>query len=221
LLPLAPAVGFWFFAKPDTLHSLAGASPALWLLAGAFYAVLGKMRRSGGYLTLASLVTCVGLCVLWHQADLRFLEHPQLWLIPFALVLLVAEHLNHDRLSERQSTSLRYIALSVIFISSTSEYLRALGQSIVLPIVLILLSLAGVLAGLVLRVRSFLFMGATFLALVVVTMIKYAAVDQHQMWVLWIFCIVLGTSIIAAFALFQKRRAAILAAVRRFQTWQR
>jgi hypothetical protein len=57
--------------------------------------------------------------------------------------------------------------------------------------------------------------------LVIVTMIKYAAVDQRQTRILWIFCIVLCTAIIATFAVFEKRRPQILTALKQFRTWQR
>ncbi len=220
LLPIAPAIGFWFFLEAEPEIGFVGATPALWLLASAFYALLAVMRRSAAYGTLAGVVLSVGLCVLWFQLDFQFFAHPQLWLIPFALVVLLAEYLNHDRLSERQSTALRYIALSVIYISSSSEYLRSIGESLALPMVLILLSMAGVLIGVVLRIRSFLYMGSSFLMLVVVTMIKYAAVDQRQTWILWVFCIVLCTAVMATFAVFEKRREEILTAVKRFRTWQ-
>lgn len=218
LAPIAPAIGFWFFLKPE---SMVKASPLLWFFAAAFYAVLGRLRRSMGYGLLAALVACVGLCVCWHQAGFSPWEHPQLWIIPFALVLLVAEHLNHQRLSPGQGSMLRYLALSAIYFSSSFEYVHTLGESVWLPIVLILLALAGVLVGLVLQVRSFLYMGTVFLGVVLVTMIKYAAFDQEQFWILPTFCIVLGTGLILAFALFKNRREAILAAVERFRTWQR
>ena len=213
LAPIAPAIGFWFFLG----HGFVVAHPSFWLWAAAFYGVLARLRRSIAYGLLASLVLCVGLCVFWIQGEW---EHPLLSLIPFALVLLVAEHLNHEYLSERQSTALRYLALSMIYFSSSFEYVQTLGESPWMPIVLILLALAGVAAGLVLQIRSFLYMGTVFLSVVVVTMIKYAAFDRHQSWILPTFCIVLGTGLIPAFALFKKRREAILAAVERFRSWK-
>ncbi|NLY01445.1 MAG: hypothetical protein GXY83_35585 [Rhodopirellula sp.] len=221
LLPIAPAIGFWFFLEEEPHIGFAGATPALWLLAGVFYGLLAVTRRSAVYGALSGVVLSVGLCVLWFQLDFQFVDHPQLWLIPFALVVLLAEHLNHDRLTGSQCTALRYIALSVVYVSSSSEYLRSIGESVALPMTLIFLSMAGVLIGVVLRIRSFLYMGSTFLMLVVVTMIKYAAVDQRQTWILWVFCIVLCTAVMATFAVFEKRREGILTAIQRFRTWQR
>ena len=40
------------------------------------------------------------------------------------------------------------------------------------------------------------------------------------MWVFWASCIVLGAAIIALFALFEKRRNDVLAALERFKKWE-
>ena len=58
----------------------------------------------------------------------------------------------------------------------------------------------GVLAGILLRERSFLYLGFTFLVVVIGRMIVYAAFQQKHIWVFWASCIVLGMAIIALFA---------------------
>ena len=79
---------------------------------------------------------------------------------------------------------------------------------------------AGVLTGILLRVRSFLYLGATFLLLDLISMIWYAAVDLRHTWI-WYACgIILGAAIIALFAVFEKRRNDVLAAVERFKDWE-
>ncbi len=220
LLPLAPAVVFWLPITPPA-EGFAGASPAFWMLATLFYGFLAVRKRSPGFSIVALATANVALGVLWHQNDLHFMEHPQLWLIPIGISALLAEYLNYDRLTGAQSAVVRYFALSLIYFSSTAEFLGHLGESPWLPIVLILLSVLGVLAGVVLRVRSFVVLGITFLALVIVTMICHAAFVEQHMWVFWIFCITLGAAIIALFGLFEKRRAEILAGVTRFRKWER
>jgi hypothetical protein len=51
-------------------------------------------------------------------------------------------------------------------------------------------------------------------------MILYAAFEQGHVWLFWAACIVLGTAILAMFAMFEKRRNDILAAMRRFKDWE-
>ena len=155
-----------------------------------------------------------------NAGELYIFTHPQMWLIPFALIVLVAEHVNRDRLTEPQASALRYPALLVIYLSSTADmFIAGLGQSVVLPLVLALLSVLGVLSGILLRVRAFLYLGVTFLFLVVFTMIWHAAVGRHQIWVWWTSGIVLGAAIIALFAIFEKRRQDVLQVLEDLKKW--
>src|SRR5207237_2805668 len=111
--------------------------------------------------------------------------------------------------------------LLLIYLSSTADlFITGLGNSVVLPVVLALLSVGGVLGGILLRVRAFLFLGVSFLFLVVFAQIWHAAVDRAQTWVWWASGIVLGAAILTLFALFEKRRndvARVLEAIRQWR----
>ena len=225
LLPLLPAIGFWFQKDPETPLSLIGRSPDVWFLMAAFYGLLAYMRRSLACGLLAVLTANLGLWVALHHFDIRLLQHPQLWLIPIAMAALAAEFLHRDRLTASQSTFLRYLSLSVIYASSTADmfidmFMHGADIDWRLPVVLMLLASAGAMAGVVLRIRSFLILGVTFLVLDIVTMIWYAAVDLEQTWIWYASGIVLGAAIIAVFALFEKRRQNLLTAVERFKEWE-
>jgi hypothetical protein len=220
LLPLAPAIGFLIPAQVETTLLLAGKSPALWFLGALFYGFLAATRRSRIYAVLSLVAGVAGFWALWSYQNWGFLKHPQLWLIPVGLAVLVAEYLNRERLNAAQTTVLRYVALSLIYLSSATEYMWHLGTSLWLPLVLIALCVLGVLVGVVLRIRSFLVVGIVFLLLVMVTMVKYAAFNLDHTWILWVFCIALGAGLITAFAVFERRREDILAAVRQFRKWE-
>lgn len=90
-------------------------------------------------------------------------------------------------------------------------------DSIWLPLVLLGLSVAGV----VLRIGSYIYLGMTFLAVVIVRMILYAAFEQGQMRLFWVCCVLLGAAIILLFATFERRRANIAAAAEKFRQWER
>jgi hypothetical protein len=221
LLPLAPAIGFFvpvLHAVNEPLR-LAGQSPAVWFLGGLFYGILAVTRRKAGFGVLAAVATTVGLEVLWYQLDFG-LDRLQLWFIPVGLLILISEFLNRDRLTAGQTAAARYLGLSFIYISSSAEYLPAVGQSVWLPLVLVALSLAGILAGVLFRVRSFLCMGMTFLLLVIATMIYWAYTDLHQTWIFWSCCILAGITILAAVGLYEKRRERMVAALRQFRGWE-
>jgi hypothetical protein len=79
---------------------------------------------------------------------------------------------------------------------------------------------AGVLAGILLRVRAFLFLGVAFLVLVIFTQIWHAAVDLAQTWVWWACGAALGAAILTLFGLFEKRRNDMLRVVEEIRGWQ-
>ena len=90
-----------------------------------------------------------------------------------------------------------------------------------LPLVLAALSVAGVFAGMIFRVRAFLLLGSTFLLLAIATMIKYASVNFGWTWLWYVAGIVTGALIIATFAVFEKKRAEVLRVVDGLKDWQR
>ena len=67
--------------------------------------------------------------------------------------------------------------------------------------------------------RSFLFLGFTFLVLDFMSMIWYAAHDLHHTWVWYVCGIALGAAILAMFAVFEKRRNDVLAVVEHLKDW--
>ncbi|MFV1968290.1 MAG: hypothetical protein ACC628_22935 [Pirellulaceae bacterium] len=212
-LPVLPAIGFWL--PIDTTHS-----PFLWFLVAVFYGFQAYTQKSAWWGLASAACANLGLWVTWHEWSFPFFTNPQLWLIPPALAALIAEYLNHDRLKSEQSTALRYLAMSVIYVSSTADmFIVGVGNSLVLPLVLAFLSVAGVLAGILLRVRAFLLLGVSFLMVVITTMIWHAAVDLEHTWVWYVSVIVLGIGIIAMFAIFEKRRNDVLATIEKLKTW--
>jgi hypothetical protein len=88
-------------------------------------------------------------------------------------------------------------------------------------VVLITLSVLGVLGGMVLRVRAFLFLGSLFLLLGVYSMIRFAAhAAGDRSRVVWSAAgIVLGLVIFVFFALFEKRRNKLLGLLKKLREW--
>jgi hypothetical protein len=225
LLPIVPAAAFWFPVAGIPSLGIAGPSPAVWLLIGAFYSICAYLRRPAGTALPSALAVAafnMGLWVLWTRLDIGLTDRPQLWIIPVGLCVLVAEFLNHDRLTSAQSGAVRYLALSLIYVSSTVDMvLTGIENNIWLPLVLMFLSVAGILLGILLRVRSFLVLGLTFLMVLMLTMLKYAAYDLGQMWTLYACGVLTAAAIIALFAVFEKRRNDILRAAEKFKRWER
>ena len=113
-----------------------------------------------------------------------------------------------------------HVGIGGIYGASTAElFSTGLGQSLWLPVILAVLCVLGVLAGIWLRVKAFLFLGVSFLLLDIGTMIWHAAVNRAHTWVWWASGIVLGVAILALFALFEKRRNDVLRLLDDLKSW--
>ncbi len=118
-------------------------------------------------------------------------------------------------------TGIRYLALVTIYVSSTADiFINGVARSPWLPLVLAALSLAGVFAGMLFRIRAFLLLGSIFLLLSIATMINYASVNFGWTWLWYVAGIATGAAIIATFAVFEKKRADVLRVVDGFKEWE-
>jgi hypothetical protein len=214
-LPLLPALGFWA-SSSEVHYSL------VLLTVGVLYAAVSALRRSFWFAVLAAVAANGSLWFLLHeQKGLSIAEHPQLWLIPPALCVLVAGWLNRERMSPEQSAALRYGSAIVIYASSTADiFINGVANAPWLPAVLAGLSIAGVFLGILLRVRAFLYLGVTFLMIAIMTIIWYAAVEQERTWILYLAGIATGAAILAFFGVFEKRRDDVLRVVERMKQWE-
>ncbi len=228
LLPLIPLIAFW--AKPPGFvtefarDTAPGLGPLLgylqnlpqhfdmyawlWFLAGGVYGLVALSKKSFGWALLAALATNAALWALLAHNEVPFFVHPQAWVIPLALILLVSEHINRRRLSEEVSNAMRYTGVAMIYVASAADmFIAGVGQSTWLPVILAVLCVCGVLAGMKLRVRAFVYLGVGFLLLDVFAMIWHAAVNLQQTWVWYASGIVLGVVVLGLFAYLEKRRA--------------
>ncbi len=215
LLPLLPVLGCWIVPSHVDYAILLTA-------VGLLYAALSVARRSFAFGLLAVAAANGSLWSFLNRTEAyRLLDHPQLWLIPPALCVLVAAHLNRRQLSAAQTTAIRYGASIVIYVSSTADiFIQGVAYATELPLVLGGLSLVGVFAGILFRVRAFLIMGTSFLMLALLTIIWHAAVDLQQTWLWSATGIVTGVLILVVFALFEKKRDAVLNLLAEMKKWQ-
>jgi len=214
-LPILPLLAaFWLTPRP-------GEDVVYLLLMGVLYSVLAIMRSSLLVGALAAVAYNAAFWAFLHRwPGLGFQHHPQLWVIPPSLSLMLGSYLNRDRLTQYQRASIRYMASSAIYISSTVEIvLNGVGQAPWLPLVLAGLSIVGIFAGILLRIRGFLFLGTAFLCLAIFSMIWHAAVDMDQTWIWWVSGILTGVAILALFALFEKKHQEMIALVSKLKDW--
>lgn len=213
-IPLAGVAGtMWGTTKTD---------PSLVIFAaGAVYFLVSVVQRS----MLASVAALVfGNWALYCFYDkfphFRFVEHPQLWLIPPAISLLIALQFNRKRLGRAELALLRYAALGTIYVSSTSEiFISQVGDQLWPPIVLAMLSLGGIFMGILIQARAFLYVGSLFLLISMISMVMHASQRLDHVWPWWAFGICMGIAILVLFGLFEKRRNDFRRVATHLQSW--
>lgn len=220
-LPLLPALSFWIHASSQQ-SPVVGDYSMILLLIGIVYVVMSLWRKSFVYTTLAALAGNGALWAFWMEQGQVFTQHPQLWLIPPALSVLIATHLNRNKLNSKQISAIRYFSTITIYVSSTGDmFIAGVADNLWLPVILCCLSVLGMFAGMLLRVRAFLYVGASFLALSIVSMIWHASQSLGHIWPWWAFGIGLGICILILFGTFEKRRNEMLELVDKLKTWDR
>lgn len=199
-----------------------GVHAGLWFLLGMLYGLTAVLRRSSWFALATALAGNFGLWVVYaHHPGLAFTLHPQLWLAPLGVLVLVAERLHGEQLTPGQAQGVRYFGLMLIYTSSSFDmFIHGLGNSVLLPIVLAVLSVLGVLAGILWRVRAFLLCGVAFLGLVIFSQIWHAAVQRGHVWVWYAAGLILGAAMFALFAIFEKRRNDVLRLLDDFRHWR-
>ena len=86
--------------------------------------------------------------------------------------------------------------------------------------ILATLSVAGALLGMMLRIRAFLYLGASFALVSLITMVAHAAQAIDHVWPWWAFGVGMGIAILVLFGIFEKQKAEILRLIARLREWE-
>ena len=197
-------------------------SAVVLLIAGLAYLMVSYSQKS---ILSGAAAVVLGNLALWIFYDrmqgFAFADHPQLWLIPPAVSVLIATQLSRAKLSAMQLAAVRYIAVAVIYISSTSEvFIHGIGNQLWPPMVLAALAVTGMMAGIAFEIRAYLYLGSTFLFTAMITMVSHAQQRLDHVWPWWAFGIALGVAILVMFGLFEKRRNHLRAITGRLKQWE-
>ena len=191
------------------------------VVAAVYYGVISFLWKSS-YARLFSII--LGNCALWvilaQTPDWGFLAHPQAWLIPPAVCVLIATHFYRESLGKETASGIRYAATLAIYVTSTADMLiQGIGETIAGPIVLITLALLGAAAGIALRVRPFLYLGTTFVFLGVTSMVWHAQRQIGAVWPWWVFGISAGLLLLVALMALEKNKPKLRRLASSLQQW--
>lgn len=224
LLPLIPLAGVWWIqpASADWHWSEWDRYAFLLLTAAGLYGLQGWFRQSVRLRGLAAGFLLASFWVFLHsQPNLRFFDHPQFWLLPPALCILAFVEWNQNRLDRQVLIAGRYLCVLAAYLSSTAEiFLKAFEGQLWQPLLLLVLALAGVAAGIILRVRAFLYCGSAFTLVALLGMVWHAQQAIGQVWPWWVFGIATGIGLIVLLGFFEKNRPRVLAYLDELRKWE-
>ncbi len=225
-LPLIPVLGVLIsgaWIEPVSGWMSGGPSLTIVLMVAAGY-YLFVSRVWEGWMPRVMMVVLANSAIwslLVNQPQWSFLAHPQLWLIPPAACALVLAQRYRGEMDAKLVSAIRYGATLVIYISSTADMmLQHIGTTLWGPVVLILLALAGMAAGVVLRVRPFLYLGTVFVMLGVMSMVWHAQRSIDQVWPWWVFGITTGVCLLAGLMSLEKNKGKLQEFSARLKAWE-
>ncbi len=224
-LPLIPVIGFWLASGESKWMYLGDrVSYSVLLVCGSlFYAAMSMVWSKDRAPRVATVV--IGNMALWvllaQQPSFAFATHPQFWLIPPAVCVLAVLHFERGRIQPTVQVAIRYAATLIIYVSSTADILLGeVGGTLWGPMILILLALLGMIAGVVLHTRAFLYLGTFFVLIGVMSMVWHAQRAIDQSWPWWVFGITLGIVILASLMAIEKQKASIRRMADKLALWE-
>ena len=213
VISLAPVVFSFLVARGDR--------PGIFLTVGLLHLLVSLIRRS---MLIGCSAIFFGNLALWsfyaNFENWSLLDRPQFWLIPPAVSVLVAIHLTRERLTGDVVSVGLYLSIGVIYFSSTSEiFISGIGEHILPPVILATLAVIGVFSGIGLQIRAYLYLGASFLFVALLSMVMHAHQRFDHVWPWWAFGISLGTTILVVFGMFEKKRPELTAWIEKIRRW--
>jgi hypothetical protein len=157
-----------------------------WIVAVLVYGAIALRSRSLRWTMFAGVTAQIGLWATLSRAGIFLGDHPQAWVAPTCVALLIACYYLRDRLLPAVRDSVSWLACAGIMISSVLEVAAwGHGPSAAAALVFAGCSAAGVAAGQRLRNRPCLVTGGVSAVLIAVSAIAYIGVYQQQTWLLW------------------------------------
>lgn len=177
------------------------------LLASSFYFFRGmtmsRMRNWGFALVILNLA----LALLWRELNWT---DAQLFLIPIGLSVLFFTEMLRREIPEQYQTILHYVGGLTILVSPTFEIV---GGSWGHLLSLMILSVLTILLAIGLRIRSFVYLGNSFLIADLIAMVVRGSLDHPNL--LWGVGVMLGLGVISLAAYCEHHREGLMSRIRR------
>jgi hypothetical protein len=167
-----------------------------------FYGVAGASLQWKGLGYTAGLFYNSFLWVLWGRFGWQVADHSQFYLIPVGLSAVLVAEFERATLGRPAANAVRGLGLSVIYLSLAVPVWQF--ESLGAWVALLFLALAGVFAGIGVRVQVFLWMGLVVFVLDVVY--QLGKVGMRHTLAKWSIMLALGILLVFFVALNEKKR---------------
>ena len=191
------------------------------LAAGSFYLVVSQRTHARWTMYVAAALFNVAI-YLWIPEAKQLTGLAQLYVIPAAVTVLIFAQLHRHDLKPRALSGIRSAAAGAILAVSTLEVFFAEDTGLLQFVVVLMLSLAGIAAGISLRIRPFVSIGIAFLVINVLGQLGLQF--RHEGGVIRaVILIGIGVLVLAAMIFFNIHRERIMSRYRGFiadENWQ-
>lgn len=210
--------GWDFFARPMLSFALimplfplglafrgggAGNANLFTLFAGAvYYAVAGGRLKAGRWGYAAAVLFNAFLWLFWARVGWRLADHPQFYMVPVGLSVVLLAEINRRELGRTFTNGLRVVGLTLVYASLAVPLWQT--QGLAAWATLLVLSLAGILVGIGLQVQSFLWFGLACFVLDVVY--QLGRMGTQNTLAKWGIMLGLGLGLVLFVALNEKRK---------------
>ncbi|MFI3218246.1 MAG: hypothetical protein QX189_03920, partial [Methylococcales bacterium] len=194
------------------------------IVTGLLYVMMRRHSQQKIPLYLALLAFNAGV-YLWIPSLAKDSELFQVYVIPAALSVLILLHLHSRELKPSVLMGCRLAAISSIYACATADVFLRDQQNIIIFILAMGLSIAGILLGIALRTRAFLYAGVSFLLLNVIgqALLFYSKQGLEPLNIA-IVLMVMGAAILGFMYWFEDKKVAILQRINviqaEMQTWE-
>jgi hypothetical protein len=150
----------------------------------------------------AAVLYNAALWALWWQFGWQFVDRPECFLVPVGLTAILFAEVNRGTLQREALNMIRGVGLSTIYLSLAAPIWEH--QSLGAWATLLLLSLAGIFAGIGLRLQTFLWLGLASFFLDVVYQIGRVGMDNTL--ARWGIMLALGIVLVLFVAINEKKQ---------------
>jgi hypothetical protein len=181
--------------------------PGIWIMSGLYYGVVAYQYEKKWLFVPALLFGNIEVfSVLSSIAHADPFKQPQWYALSFGASLFAFIGIYHKDLAPKTRTTLRNIGTFVIYLSSMYQVLFL--NNIFDIIVLAVLAIAGVFAGIMFHIRSYLYLGALFLVLNIVVNLFRIGIQDRVIGMVFLF--VTGLLLLVSAVYFNLKRDELL-----------